>query len=697
MSTFSFRLPEAFIAGYVDRPVPWGFPDAAGNSFGELIFLDKYSAVKEDGAKETWVDVCRRVTEGTYTIQRDWAHTHRLPWSDEKATESAMEFFERLFELKWSPPGRGLAQMGRPLVMDLRNSAPLQNCAYVGTSDMASDPVRPFLFLMEASMLGVGVGFDTKGADLGLMIQHGAGPEAGVPSLHMRDNGRAFPPSVPSYNQVHVFQIPDTREGWVEATGRVLRAFLEPGSDAYPVFDFSLIRAEGEPIKTFGGTAAGPEPLHELLTSLVRLLGFRGESRLTSTDIVDIANLIGKCVVSGNVRRSAELAMGSPDDKDFINLKNPDINPERMAYPTGWGQLSNNSLDVVVGQDYTPFVDAIALNGEPGLIWMDVSRAYGRLADQPNNVDHRAMGYNPCAEQTLESYEMCTLVENYPTRCTDVEDFLRTLKFSYLYAKTVTLMPTHWEETNAIMQRNRRIGNSCSGLATFADRHGTTKLRNWLNLGYETINRYDRVYSEWLCVRESIKKTSIKPSGTVSLVTGVTPGVHWSPGGEHFLRSVRFAKNNPLVPKLREAGYTIEQDNYDLNGLVVYFPIRSDAARSQTEVSMWEKTMLAVLCQREWADNSVSVTVTFDPDREGAQIAALLHAVEGQLKTVSFLPNSDTTGYTQLPYTPITAAEYESFVGKLAPVDFSVLYEPQFAEEAKPDRFCDGDTCVVAA
>jgi len=85
------------------------------------------------------------------------------------------------------------------------------------------------------------------------------------------------------------------------------------------------------------------------------------------------------------------------------------------------------------------------------------------------------MGFNPCAEQPLESYELCTLVEVHLNRHESKEDFLRTLKFAYLYGKTVTLVPTHWQQTNGIMQRNRRIGTSLTGIASFADQKGLPK------------------------------------------------------------------------------------------------------------------------------------------------------------------------------------------------------------------------------
>ena len=205
--------------------------------------------------------------------------------------------------------------------------------------------------------------------------------------------------------------------------------------------------------------------------------------------------MIGVCVVSGNVRRSAELLIGSLDDDEFLNLKNSSVFPERNSYDPeslGWGWMSNNSVETSVGKDLSKIVDGIALNGEPGVIWMDTTRKYGRLSDPINNKDWRAAGYNPCAEQSLESSEMCTLVETYINRHDDLEDFKRTLKFAFLYAKTVTLLPTHWAPTNAVMQRNRRIGTSISGIANFADNNGLPVLRQWMDDGYNTVQKYDK-------------------------------------------------------------------------------------------------------------------------------------------------------------------------------------------------------------
>jgi hypothetical protein len=561
--------------------------------------------------------------------------------------------------------------MGTALVNEQRNSAALQNCAFVSTTSMTKiDPAKPFAFLMEASMLGVGVGFDDKGADKDFALYE------------------------PTEGDTYV--IPDTREGWVESLASLLNSYLKPDTKK-PVFDYSQIRPAGTPIKTFGGTAAGHEPLLRLHDHITKMFTGRVGGKLTRVDIADIGNMIGVCVVSGNVRRSAELLMGRLDDDEFLNLKNPERFPERNSYDPknpGWAWMSNNSVEVAVGQNLDGIVDGIARNGEPGVVWMDVSRKYGRLKDAPNNKDWRIMGYNPCAEQSLESFECCTLVETYLNRHDSLDDFKRTLKFAYLYAKTVTLLPTHWEETNAIMQRNRRIGTSVSGVANFSDNRGLPVLRKWLDEGYMVIKDYDKGYSEWLGIRESIKMTTVKPSGTVSILAGESPGVHWSVGGKHFLRAIRFANSDPMLPLFKMAQYRVEPASESPKTTsVVFFPVKSDALRSEKEVSIYEKIDLAATAQYEWSDNSVSVTVSFDSEKESTEVKRVLHMYDGKLKTVSFLPSGNTV-YPQMPYTQITEEEYEKARMTLFPIDFSGVYAGM-ASDAIGEAYCTTDACEV--
>ena len=669
---FSFRLSEDFVNKYNNIPAPFGFSDAGSNSLGEITFIRTYSRVKEDGTKERWHEVCRRVIEGMYSVQKNHAKDNRLPWNDNKAQKSAQEAFQRMFELKWTPPGRGLWAFGTPMTMEKRNSASLQNCAMVSTRDIdRNDPGSLFAWVMDALMLGIGVGFDTIGQDKQMPI---------------------YAPTEPA----SIYEIPDTREGWVESIRLLINSFLRQNQPIQE-FDYSLIRPLGAPIKGFGGVASGPAPLIDLHTRIRNVIGSRAGEVLDSRAIVDIVNLIGTCVVSGNVRRSATLALGSPGDTGFINLKNPEVFPERNSYDPekpGWAWMSNNSIAAEVGTKYEDYVDLIADNGEPGFIWLDVARNFGRLADPADGKDSRIMGFNPCAEQPLESYELCTLVEVHLNRHESKEDFLKTLKFAYLYGKTVTLMPTHWQQTNGIMQRNRRIGTSLTGIAAFADEHGLPTTREWMDEGYNTIRKYDHQYSEWLCVRESVRVTTVKPSGSVSLLSGATPGVHWGPGGEFYLRAIRFGDQDPMLHLFKAAGYKVEPDLVSANTQVVYFPVASGHKRAEKQVSLFEKIGLAATAQKYWSDNGVSVTLSFDKEEETKFIAPALNMYEGQLKAVSFLPMGNKT-YPQQPYTEITREEYNSYVGTIGKIDWSAIYDGKDNLDAESEKYCSTDACEI--
>jgi ribonucleoside-triphosphate reductase (thioredoxin) len=669
---FSFRLPSEFVASYANRHVDWGYPVADGVSLGEITFLRTYSRMKPDGTKERWHEVCERVVNGMYSLQRDHCTVNRLPWDDAQATLSATEAFERMFTFRWLPPGRGLWMMGTSYVMEHRDSASLNNCAFRSSGIFDLDnPAEPFTFLMEASMLGIGVGFDTAMAYEGLHVHRPADDE-------------------------QTYVVPDTREGWVESVGLLLNSYLVPGGHRW-TFDYSLVRPAGTPIRGFGGTASGPAPLTNLHTLLAGVLDRKVGKEVDTELVVDIGNLIGVCVASGNVRRSALLALGRPDDEDFVHLKDPAWFPERNSYEPGatsWGWMSNNSISATVGMDYTPYLENIALNGEPGFVWVDQMRNFRRTGDAPDRSDTRVMGTNPCAEIQLEGGgELCCLVEVFPDRHTDMDDYLRTLKFAYLYSKTVALVPTRWERTNAIMLRNRRIGCSLSGLASFADTRGLPVLRQWMDTGYDELRRWDRVYSEWLCVRESIRVSCVKPSGSVSILTGSTPGVHWSPGGQRFMRAIRFGADDPMVPLLARAGYTVEDDVVSPATKVVFFPVATAHRRSEKDVTIFEKIHLASFAQKHWADNAVSVTVSFDPVTEAQHIETVLHMHDGSLKTVSFLPSGNAV-YPQMPYTSLDEDTYSAAVAALAPVDLSPVYAGG-ALDAAGERFCTTDACEL--
>ena len=237
-------------------------------------------------------------------------------------------------------------------------------------------------------MVGIGVGFDTLGAG----------------SVTIKE---------PSWtDEVHVIE--DSREGWVNSVRMLIDGYMF-GSQV-PQFDYSAIRPLGAPIRGFGGTSSGPAPLIELHDNLKNLYSGKIGEQITSVDIVDTENLIGRCVVAGNVRRSAALALGAHDDMDYLEMKND----QEALYHHRWG--SNNSFHAKVGMDYTWHANQSQNNGEPGYIWLDNARSRGRFKDPERYDDRNIMGFNPCVEQQLEDAELCCLVETFPAKHETYED-----------------------------------------------------------------------------------------------------------------------------------------------------------------------------------------------------------------------------------------------------------------------------------
>jgi adenosylcobalamin-dependent ribonucleoside-triphosphate reductase len=650
-----FVLSSPFVQKYKRKKPPFGF-----NGLGELVYMRTYSRIKDDGKNEMWWETIKRVVEGAYTMQKNWIDSHQLGWNPWQAQASAQEMYDRMFNMKFLPPGRGLWAMGTNLTEKRGLYAALNNCAFVSTATIKDDIAKPFCFLMDASMLGVGVGFDVRGA------------------------GEIIVKGINSNRKEEEYQIPDSREGWVESLKLVLESYFH--GTAPIKFDYSQIRQEGESIKGFGGVSSGPEPLMKLHDIVKTVMNRNTGEPITITTIVDIMNLIGKCVVAGNVRRTAEIVFGAADSEEYLDLKNYKLNPKRESY--GW--TSNNSIFAKLGMDYSDVCTRIVNNGEPGLAWLENMQNYGRIKNGKDNKDHRAAGGNPCLEQTLESYELCCLVETFPANHDTLDDYLKTLKYAYLYAKTVTLGKTHWPDTNRVMLRNRRIGCSVSGVAQFITNRGLEELKNWLEKGYDTIQEWDCIYSDWFAIPKSIKTTSVKPSGTVSLLVGATPGMHY-PESRFYIRRIRLSKLSELIEPLTKAGYKIEPAFGSENSTVVVdIPVDAgEGIRTAAELSIWEQFSLAAFLQRHWADNQVSCTATFDPETEADQLPHVLNYFQYRLKGISLLPRKNGGAYKQMPYEAIDEKTYHFEIEKLSKLSFGRVK----GNKAVIDKFCDGDVC----
>lgn len=559
-------------------------PEFGYGQFGEFIFYSRYSRLKKDGTQENWADCVIRVVEGTFSIRKDWYIKNNIEWNEKHWQDYAAEFATYIFEMFWLPPGRGLWAMGTDFIYG-RGSTSLFNCA---ACSINKDIPGAMHWIMDMLMNGVGVGFEPI----------------------RDDNLDLFPPNPKEEIMV---VIGDSREEWCDATKLLLESYCERYMPTIN-FDYSAIRPKGLPIRGFGGISSGPEPLRKLHEKIrefsQRYLYEKGyDSIMYKTDI---ANCIGCCVVAGNVRRSAELVLGSINDKTFINLKN--YEDPHFAYRAEHGWMSNNTVKFMTSEDFDKMqeiVEGIMSRGEPGFANF-LNFKTGRVGKNDNVKEDVGVLLNPCSEIILEDFELCNLSSTFPTRCKNVEQWLKSCEYATFYSSTVALLPTHRQETNKVIIKNRRIGVGFVDFTGWRHENGLTKVIKWMRQGYKVVREINSKLAAEAGVPESIRVTTLAPGGTIPKLAGRTSGIGY-PTCKYTLRRIRTQKNSPLYRFLITQKIPHEPDVKSDNTEIFEYPIIQGPARPVTEVTIWEQAFNVVTAQREWSDNAVSCTIYFKP------------------------------------------------------------------------------------
>lgn len=532
-----------------------------------------------------------------------------------------------------------------------------------------------FCFLFENLMLGGGVGFSVRREDVhefpkikvGVKITHEATKDAD-------------------------FIIPDSRGGWVSILRKVLNSYFYTGDS----FSYStvLVRGAGELIHGFGGTASGPRILVEGLEKICKILASREGKKIRSIDALDICNIIGSIVVAGNVRRSAEIALGDPDDILFLRAKRWDL-----GNIPNWRAMSNNTI---YADDFEHIMEEVWQgykgNGEPyGFFNLPLSQKYGRTKDGKLGKDHaylhrsdNCIGINPCGEIPLADKECCNLSELYLNNLSSVKELIDCAKLLYKTQKAISALSFIHNETNEVVHKNMRLGMGVTGICQSLD-----KIK-WLSECYETLREFDKEWSKINHWPESIKLTTCKPSGTLSLLGGSTPGVH--PGfSKYYIRRVRMSSGDKLVPYCKELGYHVEfAMNYDKSldhtTVVVEFPCFSgDNAILTKDMTAVKQLEIVKQLQSEWSDNAVSVTVYYKPEELEDIKKWMRDNYEGNIKSVSFLLHSEH-GFLQAPYQEITEDQYKELISKIKPIKSLII---DMGMESLDTDECKGGVCPI--
>ncbi|MEK0209959.1 ribonucleoside-triphosphate reductase, adenosylcobalamin-dependent [Bifidobacterium mongoliense] len=672
----------------------------------------------EEHRTEDWEETVKRVVEGNINLDPRLhdIDPNAVSEDDRKIVDGLQDEAKRLYSLIYglsaTPSGRNLWVSGTDY--QRRHGDSLNNCWFVairpqpyGKSALVPDYLEakqpavsmPFAFMFDQLMKGGGVGFSVtrdntsripavaRTTDLTIVIDgaNGSAEESRASGAVDRDEWLAQRKAsgTDSARSPFFSTIPDTREGWVLALAAVIDAHFGyfNGDGSSLVLDASDIRPRGARIHGFGGTASGAAPLIEMLRDVNETLNASLGRGLSAVDATDIGNLIGKAVVAGNVRRSAELALGDWDDEGFVTMKQD----QTKLYHHRWA--SNNSVAVSGDpEQYERIADAIRTNGEPGIVDLDLSRHYGRLADgRSETSDAHAEGTNPCGEITLENGEPCNLFEVFPNIAEQQGwDLNEAFSLAARYTKRVTFGSYDWEVSRNVIERNRRIGISISGIQDWfltrfghrvvvgTDENGRPRYDQnavtVMNGLYQAVVDADKRYSAELGCSPSLKHTTVKPSGTVSKLAGVSEGMHFH-YAPYLIQRIRFQEDDPLLPALKACGYTIEPDVYTKHTMCVEFPVRAANAdakdfASAGSVSAREQLATQAFLQTYWADNAVSCTVTFR-DEEKPSLPAVLSQYAGSIKSTSMLPYTGS-GFKQAPKEPISKAQYEEILARIS-------------------------------
>ncbi len=676
-------LSDDFLAPYKTKTPPWG-------PLGWVTYKRTYARwLSNEGRTEQWWETIRRVVEGNLSI---------VPNDPTATKDEAEALYDAFFNMYVLPPGRGLWMMGTDVAK--RSGESLFNCwacNVVPQAYLEGGPVKPstsFVFMADMSMLGGGVGFNISKESVAKFEPVSKKVSIYITCDPKHANVRELDAeTIPTDKSSFVYvRVADTRRGWTDAIRYTIdAAWKQDDYDPVIVFDVSDVRKAGARIKGFGGTAAGPGPLVKCLRSLNEILNARVGQNLRPIDALDMMNVIGKCVVSGNVRRSAQIAVGDIDDRDFREAKLD----EEALMDRRWA--SNNSVLISDDSDLSEVVKTLAQNGEPGLVNLERGRNYGRYVDGFNpEADPHVSGVNPCSEIFLENMEPCNLVELFPSRI--LESGGNASEFAALalrYAKRVTFSKMSWDQSAKVIARNRRVGVSISGWDDFKLMYSGDS-NAYLDALYLSVRAADAAFSDQLGCSMSIKTTTNKPSGSISNLPGVSHGRHRR-YSKWYVRRIRMASTDPLVEVLTDAGFPIESDLYVPNTEVVSFPVESPTAHLPGFVSAGEDTIEAQFedqwdLQTWWADNSVSSTITFHP-HEVDKIEGLLK--QYPFKSTSLLPYSGH-GYEQAPFEPISEERYRELMGQIRfwPSEEHMDKERRDMELLSDDE-CAGGACPI--
>jgi len=501
-----------------------------------------------------------------------------------------------------------------------------------------------------------------------------------------------------------LLKIGDSKEGWCEALEYYFKlTTLDEYKNIHNLtIDYSYVRPEGERLRRFGGRASGHKSLQRMFEKINRVFVRRETGRLKSIDILDLATIISENVVSGGVRRSAMMVICEEDDEEVINAK---YNIYKIVdgkwvedAEISHRKMSNNSVlyhSRPSLERIKQILESIKMNGEPGFI-----NATEALRRKPT-----FRGCNPCGEILLQSKQCCNLTTNnlvgfVQGNKLDKNSLIEVLKLSTRVAIRMTLPEVELPEWNKVMQEDKIIGVSLTGMMDMMNKTGM----NYEDLGKllkelrEAVHEEGKRYSKELGIEAPKLMTTIKPEGSLSNLPGVSPGIHFA-HSRYYIRRIRISASDPLYHLIEKQGsYEIHNENgqsdQDCTIKVIEFPVKAPKGRTKYEVGALEQLELYKLTMLHWTDHNSSITVHVR-EKEWDEVAKWIYENFDTMVGVTFLPLMEET-YPLLPYECTTKEDYERRLARVKPIDYELLAELEDAEEREiVDKDCGMGSCPI--
>lgn len=660
---------------------------------GYVTFKRTYARyLPEKNRTEEWVEAIYRWIKGSLDLG--------TPYTEQEVEK----LFSYMFDLKCLYSGRHMWQLGSPTVQKVGMDS-LMNCW-----SFPIDNILAFVKIFDELMLGGGCGFSVEEQYISMLpvvkksnvkfsneIQKDDIVKTYCTRLDEQGEAKVLQSSIDNGVTVYDANLPhlihfigDSREGWVKALELILDSYFNTPSKY--LFNFNLIREKGQDIKGFGGKSSGYEPLEYAFTKIVEILDNAVGRKLNSVEVLDIVCIIANCVVSGNVRRSALIAIGDQHDEGFLTYKRWDL-----GNVPHWRAMVNITINVVDIKDLNPlFKESYLKAGEAiGLLNRKNLKYFNRIGEI--SYDSDSILINPCGESSINN-ESCNLAEIFLPNVSNFEEFIDISKLLYKHCKTVTQGKYIYKDVEEKINKNSKIGIGITGIMQAREK------MKWFKEAYNQLRFFDAEFSEEMGFSTSKKLTVIKPAGTTSLLAGCTAGIHPA-YAKYYYRTMRIASNSPIWKVCRDNGCRVEDaitrtgtdengnpvTHYDKNTKVVYFPCKTDDdTLLRKDVSAITQLEYVSEIQKTWVDQSISVTVYYTPENLDS-IWKYLEENFHNFKTLSFL--QDLHGFVQAPYIEISKEEYEEAVKNFTPVVSMGKYND--FETDLDDSDCSGGACPI--